>query len=64
MAEKRLLDKQPPDEKTQFEAQVYKLGLTLIDDFRTGKCRDRDKTLAAIIEIFRVQPIGGMSNAG
>lgn len=37
-----------------FNKAVYELGLKLIEDYRTGKCSDRAKTLEAIIEIFRV----------
>lgn len=42
-----------PDVYEQFDTEVYKLGLELIENFRTGKCHDRDKTLEAIIEIFK-----------
>lgn len=48
--------------REQFENAVYELGLTLIDDYRAGRCRDRDKTLEAIIEIFKVQTVGGNDN--
>lgn len=48
MAEKK------PDKREQFEAAVYELGLTLVDDYRTGQCRDINKTLSAIIEIFKI----------
>lgn len=42
-----------PDVYEQFETEVYKLGLELIEGYRTGKCRDANKTLDAIIEIFK-----------
>lgn len=45
--------KTPSDEKDKFEAEVYKLGLKLIEDYRLGTCADRNKTLEAIIEIFK-----------
>ena len=48
MAEKK------SDEKEKFEAEVYKLGLELIDAYRSGNCRDSNKTLEAIIEIFKI----------
>ena len=48
MAEKK------SDDKERFEAEVYKLGLELITAYRMGTCGDRQKTLAAIIEIFEV----------
>ena len=40
--------------KEEFDAAVYALGLKLIEDFKSGNCRDREKTLKAIIEIFKV----------
>ena len=43
-----------PDEKEKFETEVYKLGLKLIEDYRNGNCRDSEKTLAAIIELFEI----------
>ena len=53
MAEK--IDKKPPqtDEQTRFETEVYKFGLELIEDCRKGTCRDYNKTVEAIIAIFR-----------
>ena len=42
-----------PDVYEQFDTEVYKLGLELIESYRTGKCQDRNKTLEAIIEIFK-----------
>ena len=42
-----------PDIYEQFETEVYKLGLELIEGYRTGKCPDRNKTLDAIIAIFK-----------
>ena len=46
--------------REQFENSVYELGLTLIEDYRAGKCRDRDKTLEAIIELFKVSQGAGL----
>ena len=40
--------------KEEFEAAVYALGLKLIEDFKAGNCRDSDKTLQSIIELFKV----------
>ena len=40
--------------KEEFDAAVYALGLKLIEDYKAGNCRDKDKTLEAIIEIFKV----------
>lgn len=40
--------------REQFETAVFELGLTLIEDYRNGTCRDRDKTLGAIVELFKV----------
>ena len=37
-----------------FSKAVYELGLKLIEDYRAGKCVDRNKTLESIIEIFNV----------
>ena len=37
-----------------FDKAVYELGLKLIEDYRAGKCADRNKTLESIIEIFKV----------
>ena len=48
MAEKKL------DEKEKFEAEVYKLGLEMIESLRTGTCRDYHKTLEAVIGIFKI----------
>ena len=58
MAEKKPVQptaKETPDSDVydQFETEVYKLGLELIESYRTGKCSDRNKTLDAIIAIFR-----------
>ena len=39
--------------KEEFEAAVYALGLKLIADYKSGNCRDANKTLEAIIEIFK-----------
>ena len=60
MANKNALDTLPlaVDDATKaslvFNKAVYELGLKLIEDYRSGKCSDRAKTLEAIIEIFRV----------
>ena len=40
--------------KEEFETAVYALGLKLIEDFKAGNCRDSDKTLQSIIELFKV----------
>ena len=45
--------KTTPEEKEKFEAAVYELGLELIESYREGTCLDRNKTLEAIIEIFK-----------
>lgn len=42
-----------PDVYEQFETEVYKFGLELIDACRKGTCRDYNKTVEAIIAIFR-----------
>ena len=42
-----------------FNQATFELGLKLIDDYRTGNCQDRNKTLDAIIQIFTVQPLRG-----
>ena len=34
-----------PSKREQFENAVYDLGLRLIEDYRTGRCRDREKTV-------------------
>lgn len=47
-------DKKTPSEKEKFETEVYKLGITLIEDYRAGKCRDANKTLDAIIDLFGI----------
>lgn len=47
MAEKR-------NKKEEFDTAVYELGITLIENYRTGNCRDSDKLLTSIIEIFKV----------
>ena len=41
------------DDKEKFESEVCKLGMKLIEDFKAGTCPDRNKTLEAIIEIFK-----------
>ena len=58
MPEKKFLDKPQFDEVAQserkFSKAVFDLGLSLIEDFKAGKCRDSNKILAAIIELFKV----------
>lgn len=49
MAEK----KPASDERAQFETEVYKFGLELIEACRKGTCRDYNKTVEAIIAIFK-----------
>lgn len=51
MAEK----KNAPDTRAQFSNAVYALGLKLIEDYKNGACRDANKTLDAIIEIFKAR---------
>lgn len=51
MAEK----KPAPDTRAQFSNAVYALGLKLIEDYKNGACRDANKTLDAIIEIFKAR---------
>lgn len=51
MAEK----KTAPDTRAQFSNAVYALGLKLIEDYKNGACRDANKTLDAIIEIFKAR---------
>lgn len=46
--------------REQFENAVYDLGLTLIEDFRAGRCRDHNKTLESIIELFKVSQGAGL----
>lgn len=41
--------------KEQFTNAVYLLGLKLIEDYQSGACRDANKTLEAIIEIFKAR---------
>ena len=54
MAEKKISeDKKATDEKAEFETEVYKLGLELIESYRKGTCTDWNKTLEMIIEIFK-----------
>ena len=43
-----------PSKREQFENAVYDLGLRLIEDYRTGRCRDREKTVGTITELFKV----------
>ena len=43
-----------------YNEAVFELGLTLIEDYRTGRCRDAPKTLDAIIEIFKVSQSAGL----
>ena len=40
----------------EFNKATFKLGLRLIDDYTSGRCRDSDKILDAIIKIMEVQP--------
>ena len=62
MAERRVLEKTSliMDEVTsaqmEFNKAVFELGISLIDDYRTGRCTNRDKTLEGIIRILEVQP--------
>lgn len=50
MAEK----KPPQDEKVQFETEMYKLGLELIEKFRQGNSGNRNEALDKIIKIFEI----------
>ncbi len=49
-----MADKKPLDEKNLFEAEMYKLGLELIESYRKGACTDRDKILNAAIKILEI----------
>ena len=49
-----MAEKKPQDDKEKFEAEVYKLGLTLIENYRSGTCRDSNATLEAILELFKI----------
>ena len=51
-------------EKNQFEAEVYKLGLEMIEDYRQGNCPDRNEMLKAIIELFKVSQNAGLILSG
>lgn len=56
-----MAEKKPTSGKReQFENAVYDLGLTLIEDYRAGRCRDSNKTLEAIIELFKVSQNAGL----
>lgn len=46
--------------REEFSNAVYDLGLKLIDDYREGRCRDSNKTLEAIIELFKVSQGAGL----
>lgn len=49
-----MAERVPVDKKDHFEIAVYELGLKLIEDYRAGNCRDSNKVLEAIIELFKV----------
>ena len=53
MAEKTEKKSPQTDEQLRFETEVYKFGLELIAACRNGTCRDYNKTVDAIIAIFR-----------
>lgn len=53
-----------PTEKNQFEAEVYKLGLEMIENYRQGNCLDRNEMLKAIIELFKVSQNAGLILSG
>lgn len=57
MAEQK---KPATSKREQFENAAYDLGLTLIEDYRAGRYRDRDKTLESIIELFKVSQGAGL----
>lgn len=38
-----------------FNKAMYELGLDLIEAYKAGRCRDSNKMLEAIIEIFKAQ---------
>lgn len=57
MAERQKLG---TSKREQFEGAVYDLGMQLIEDYRTGKCRDSNKTLESIIELFKVSQCAGL----
>ena len=59
------LDKKPLNEKEKFETEVYKLGITLVENYLAGNCRDSNKTLEAVIELFKISrgvPTEGIGN--
>lgn len=56
-----MAEKKPTSGKReQFENAVYDLGLTLIDDYKAGRCRDSNKTLEAITDLFKVSQSAGL----
>ena len=54
-----MAEKRPIEKREQFEEAVYDLGLKLIDDYRAGTYRDPNKTLDAIVELFRISQGAG-----
>ena len=48
--------------REQFENAVYELGLKLIEDYRMGNCRDSQKTLDSIIELFKFSQVEAKRN--
>ena len=53
-----MAEKRPIEKREQFEEAVYDLGLKLIKDYREGT-RDPNKTLDAIVELFRISQGAG-----
>ena len=48
-----LADENPIEGETEFKTAVFEFGLKLIEDYKDCNCRDSNKTLDAIIEIFK-----------
>ena len=54
-----MAEKKPPEIKQQFESEIYKFGLELIDNYRTGRCNDRAKLLDSIVELYKATQNSG-----
>lgn len=61
MSERKIIEKPPYNiddvirAQLEFYKSVFRLGVSLVEDYRAGKC-DRDKLMNAITKIFAVQP--------
>lgn len=55
-----MADKKPilSDVQSQFEEEMYKLGLELVESFRKGTCSDKGKVLDAAIKILDISKRG------